>query len=274
MLGANLPSALNDPTSITNDIEKRAGTSQILRITTLPAKYIILPLGLAPKPDGSWRIIHHLSSPSGHSVNDYMPQAWGTLTYTRFDDAVAVVQTCGPGAILIERDLADASRHIPVHPDDWWLLGFGWMGTWWCDQFLPFGCRTSPAIFDLFASALEWILQTQRGWEHMLHYLEDFLAIFPQFAILSDTLNKYKVDFSQICSNLGFRVKEEKNEEGHCIKSLGIEIDTEVMDARLPQDKHQKAMALVNSTLEHHSVTQKPGNDCGLLVVCPQSGTR
>jgi hypothetical protein len=40
------------------------------------------------------------------------------------------------------------------------------MGTWWCDQFLPFGCRTSPAIFDLFASALEWILQTQRGWEH------------------------------------------------------------------------------------------------------------
>jgi hypothetical protein len=166
MVGANLPSALNDPTSITNDIEKRAAPSQILRITTLPAKYIALPLGLAPKPDGSWRIIHHLSSPSGHSVNDYMPQAWGTLTYTRFDNTVAVVQTCGPGAILIERDLADASRHIPVHPDDWWLLGFGWMGTWWCDQFLPFGCRTSPAIFDLFASALEWILQTQRGWEH------------------------------------------------------------------------------------------------------------
>jgi len=29
-----------------------------------------------------WRRIHHLSSPSGHSVNDYIPQASGTLTYT------------------------------------------------------------------------------------------------------------------------------------------------------------------------------------------------
>jgi ribonuclease HI len=143
-----------------------------------------------------------------------------------------------------------------VHPDDWWLLGFGWRGTWWCDQFLPFGCRTSPAIFDLFASALEWILQTQRGWEHILHYLDDFLAIFPRSAA-SDAPNRYKGDFSQICSDLGFRVKEEKNEEGHCIRFLGIEIDTEAMEARLPPDKHEKATALVNSTLAQHSVTHR-----------------
>jgi hypothetical protein len=61
---------------------------------------------------------------------------------------------------LNQRDLADAFRHIPAHPDDWWLLRFHWMGIWWCDQFLPFGCHTLAAIFDLFASALEWILQT------------------------------------------------------------------------------------------------------------------
>jgi hypothetical protein len=40
ILGENLASALNDPTSITKDIEKRASTSQILRLTTLSAKYI------------------------------------------------------------------------------------------------------------------------------------------------------------------------------------------------------------------------------------------
>jgi hypothetical protein len=257
IIGEYMPSALNDRNSITKDIEKRTATSKILRLTTRPAKYIVWPLGLAPKQEGTWRRIHHLSSPREHSVNDYIPQAWGTHAYIRFDDAVAAVQACGPGAVLITRDLADAFRHIPVHTDDWWLLGFGWMGTWWCNQFLPFGCRTSPAFFDLFASALEWILPTQRGWEHTLHYLDDFLAIFPHSATPSDAPNRYSRVFSQICSNVGFWVKQEKNEEGQCIRFLGIEIDTEAMEAHLAHDQHEKATALVNSTLAQHSVTQR-----------------
>ena len=50
-------------------------------------------------------------------------------------------------------------------------------------------------------------------------------------------------------------MKGEKNEEGHCIRFLGIEIDTQAMEARLPPNKHEKATALVNSTLAQHSVT-------------------
>jgi hypothetical protein len=103
---------------------------------------------------------------------------------------------------------------------------------------------------------LEWILQTQRGWEHSLHYLEDFFASFPRSAT-SHAPNRYKGHFSQICSDLGFQVKGEKNEEGHCIRFLGIEIDTEAMEARLPPDKHEKATALVNSTLAQHAVTHR-----------------
>jgi len=129
-------------------------------------------------------------------------------------------------------------------------------GTWWCDEFLPFSCFKSPAIFNLFGSVLEWILQTQPDQEHRLHYLDDILAIFPRFAA-SDAPNRYQGEFSQICSDLGFQVKEEKHEEGHGIRFLGIEIDTEAMEARLPPDKHEKATALVNSTLAQHSVTQR-----------------
>jgi hypothetical protein len=253
----NLQSAHNDPTSITKDIEKRPSTSQILRLTTLPAKYIASPFELAPKQDGTWRRTHHLSSPSGHSVNDHIPQAWGTLTYRGFNNAVAAVQACGPGAILIKRDLADAFRNLPVHHDNLWLLRFGWMGTWWCDQFLLFSCRTSPAIFNLFASALEWILQTQQCWDHTLHYLNDFLAIFPHSAIVSDEPNRYEGDLSQLCNDLRFRVKEENNEEGHSIRFLGKEFDTKAMEARLPHDKHDKATALVNSTIAQHPVTHR-----------------
>jgi len=100
------------------------------------------------------------------------------------------------------------------------------------------------------------ILQTQQGSEHTLHYLDNFLAIIPRSAA-SDALNRYKEDFTQICSDLGFRVKEEKNEEAHCIRFLGIEIDTEAMEARLLPDTHKKATALVNSTLAQHSVTHR-----------------
>jgi hypothetical protein len=167
-----------------------------------------------------------------------------------------MVQTCRPGAVLNKQDLADTFRHIPVHPDNWWLLGFSWTGTWWCDQFLPFCCRTSPAIFDLFASALEWILQTQWSWEHTLHYLDDFLVIYPCSAA-PDAPNRYTGDFHRICSDLGFRVKKQKNKEGHCIRFLGIEIDTEALEACLPPDKYEKVMALINSTLAQHSVTHR-----------------
>jgi len=122
---------------------------------------------------------------------------------------------------------------------------------------MPFGCRTSPAIFDFFASAFQWIFQTQWGWEHTLHYLDDFLAIFLHSATFSDAPNRFKRYFSQLCSDLGFRVKEEKNQERHCNKFLSIEIDTEAMQARLAHDKHEKATALVNSTLAQHSVTHR-----------------
>jgi len=104
---------------------------------------------------------------------------------------------------------------------------------------------------------LEWILQIQWGWEHTLHYLDDFLAIFPHSATPSDPPNRYKRDFSQICSDLGFQVKEKKNAERHCIKFLGIESNTEAMEACLPHDNHEKAPGLINAILAQHSVTHR-----------------
>jgi len=82
ILGEHMPAAYNDHSSITKDIKKRAATSQILRLSTLPAKYRASPLGVAPKQDGTWRRLHHLSSATRHSVNDYIPEAWVTPTYT------------------------------------------------------------------------------------------------------------------------------------------------------------------------------------------------
>jgi hypothetical protein len=41
-----------------------------------------------------------------------------------------MVAAQGPGAMLVKRDLQDAFRHIPIAPQDHWLLGFYWEGTY------------------------------------------------------------------------------------------------------------------------------------------------
>jgi hypothetical protein len=56
---------------------------------------------------------------------------------------------------------------------------------------------------------------------------------------------------------MGFRVKEEKKSEGHCIGFLGIEINTQAMEACMPPGKHEKATALVKTTLAQVSVTRR-----------------
>jgi hypothetical protein len=70
-----------------------------------------------PKPDGTFRRIHNLSSPKprrGLSVNAAIPEAYSTLTYSTVDDILALILLAGRGAVILKRDLKDAFRNIPV----------------------------------------------------------------------------------------------------------------------------------------------------------------
>jgi hypothetical protein len=251
ILSRNLASANESPTTLSADISAQFSKGQLGKLTTLPPKFISSPLGLVPKSDGTWRRIHHLSHPTGNSVNDHIPQEWGTLTYTTFDQALQLVAEAGVGSTLVKRDLADAFRHIPVSPQDWWLLGFRWDDTWWYDKFLPFGLRTSPFIFDLFSRGLNWILQHEFGWTAVLHYLDDFLAVLAPHLDAA----QYAEDFDRLCDDLGFTVKHKKSYSGTCTDFLGLEIDTAAMEARLPSEKHAKALLLVRTYLRRRSIT-------------------
>jgi hypothetical protein len=251
ILSRNLASANESPTTLSADICAQFNKGQLGKLTTLPPKFISSPLGLVPKSDSTWRRIHHLSHPTGNSVNDHIPQEWGTLTYTTFDQALQLVAEAGVGSTLVKRDLADAFRHIPVSPQDWWLLGFRWEDTWWYDKFLPFGLRTSPFIFDLFSRGLKWILQHELGWTAVLHYLDDFLAVLAPHLDAA----QYAADFDSLCTDLGFTVKHKKSYAGTRTDFLGLEIDTAAMEARLPSEKHAKALLLVRTYLRRRSIT-------------------
>ena len=118
------------------------------------------------------------------------------------------------------------------------------------EKFLPFGLRTAPFIFDLFAKGLNWILMNA-GWM-AIHYLDDFLAVLNEAD--GDDVDVYEEFFARTCKALGLSINIKKNATGTLAEFLGIEIDTVRMEARLPQDKLEKAKAWVGKTLNSRTI--------------------
>ena len=252
IISDNLASANEAPEVLTNDLEEQIASNRLEKVNNIPSCFICSPLGLVPKANGGWRRIHHLSYPESSSVNDHIPEDWGSLEYTSFDEAIRLIEQRGPGCILIKRDFADAFRHIPVAKSDWWLLGFKWQDSFWMDKYLPFGLRTSPFLFDLFAKGINWILYNC-GWKDAIHYLDDFLIIVST----GPDAEKFDQVFHNICKDLGMKIKLEKNRTGTTCDFLGIEIDTALMEARLPSEKLLKAKTLVSAALNKKAIPRK-----------------
>ena len=83
------------------------------------------PLGVVPKKHSSdWRTIYHLSYPEGDSINDYIPKEPYAIQYVRVDDAIRILLSLGQGPYMAKTDQKSAFRLIPIHPDDWHLMGF------------------------------------------------------------------------------------------------------------------------------------------------------
>lgn len=157
ILSDNLLTANDAPGLIAKDLQTQIKHDRVTQVDRkeLPEFLICSPLDLVPKATKEkWRRIHHLSHPRGKSVNCHILEDYGALKYTTVDEAIAAVLVVGRGARLVKRDLADAFWHIPVAESDWWLLFFMWEEEYFFERFLPFGLRTSPYLFDLFAKGL------------------------------------------------------------------------------------------------------------------------
>ena len=76
-------------------------------------------------------------------------------------------------------DLKNAFGLIPVRKEDWHLLGIHWQAAWYVDKCLPFGLRSSPALFNMLADALQWIMHRNYHVTHIIHYLDDFFTAGP-----------------------------------------------------------------------------------------------
>ena len=195
----------------------------------------VSPIGLVPKSvPGEFRLIFDLSFPEGNSVNSGIHPDDATVSYTRFDEITRLVRQEGPGSFLIKVDIKSAFRLLPIHPEDFDLLGMCYQGQFFIDKCLPFGLSVSCALFEKFSTFLEWCLNKVTGSEKFIHYLDDFSACSRTEQGAQVMLDSTLALFAE----LGVPVAEEKVEgPATCIKFLGLVVDTVKMMVQIPDDK-------------------------------------
>lgn len=170
------------------------------------------------------------------------------------EDIFAMVRRSGRGCHILKWDLKDAFRMIPVAAEQRWLLGFTWDGNTYQENCLPFGLATAPYIFNLFAEGLHWILQSFWGWQELAHYLDDFITtVRCDEAPLRVPNTQHQ--FATTLDYLGLARQPTKDMAGTTVDTLGIEIDTVAMVARLPDKKRNKARAAVSEALSKGHLT-------------------
>ena len=253
----NMVSAIQNPEVVQEYLEKECKLGRVWGPLSGELKDIhINRFGVIPKANqpGKWRLIVDLSHPEKGSINAGLDPTVCSLEYASVDDAVDIIWQMGRGTVLAKVDLESAYRMVPIHPDDRPLLGMEWGGQIYVDTALPFGLRSAPKIFNALADGLQWIMG-QKGIQSSLHYLDDFLFFgkpkSPEGSVALQTALR-------VCGQLGVPVAHHKV-EGPAVQLvfLGIELDTEKMELRLPQEKLKRLQRLLFSWHQKRVCTKR-----------------
>lgn len=255
----NLKAALESPDIIEQKLETELSLGRIagpFDSSPFP-QFKISPLGLVPKRQpGHFRLIHHLSYPrtNGTSVNAGIDKAHSAVSYAGIADAVSVIKKLGTGCYMAKTDIKSAFRILPVHADDYALLGFSWKGKLYYDRRVAMGCASSCLTFETFSTALEWVARHKLGCTGVVHILDDFLFLETSLEDCEQALDK----FLQFCSSVVVPIAEEKTYHSKKVKDfVGISLDSIKMEARLPLDKLEKCQSLLHEFLDRKSCKRR-----------------
>ena len=246
----NLSCALQHPDTVQHYLTEEITLGRVagpfpnsLRPQVQVSRFGVIPKNHQPN---KWRLIVDLSHPVNGSVNGGIPKELCSLKYITVDSAIEHIKQIGQGTLLAKIDIKSAFRLLPVHPADRHLLAMRWDQHIFIDKCLPFGLRSAPKLFNVLADLLSWILQQQQVMP-VLHYLDDFLTMGPpQSPTCANNLTVIK----DVCSILGIPLALEKVEgPSDSLTFLGITLDTQSMQARLPDDKLQRIHQQVGAWL-------------------------
>ena len=235
-----MASAMERPVVVEKYLDEELARKRIARVgSPQMAKGMAVhcsPFGVIPKKNriDKFRLIMDLSAPEGQSVNDGIKKELASLVYISVDEVVTEVLRKGKGALLAKMDVKQAYRNIPVHPLDRHLLGMQWKGEVFVDMVLPFGLRSAPLLFTAVADALQWAMEA-KGVTWVGHYIDNFFTVgAPGSRECAANVAIMKGLFEET----GLPTEPEKDEgPATSIGLLGLELDSERLEIRLPEDK-------------------------------------
>ena len=156
----------------------------------------------------------------------------------------------GRGTLMAKFYVASTYQNVAMHPNDPLLLGMQWRGNYFVDLVLPFGLCSAPFIFTSIADLVEWILVHNYGMDFLLHYLDNFFTLGP---LSSPLCHFYLLTCVRLCERLGLPLYPDKVEgPATCLTILGIELDSNTLQARLPTEKRDRIVALLEEWSTKH----------------------
>ena len=204
------------------------------------------------------RLIVDLSAPHNSdkptSLNELINKEEYSLSYVKLDDAIQGILDRGQGSWLCKTDIVDAFKQILIHPSLWHLYGVKWNGEYFFYTRLVFGSRSSPNIFDWLSQAICWIAQHNYGIHFMLHLLDDFLTIDPRNATAGRTMALLTLVFNRLCVPIAPHKTVGPTVQ---LQYLGIILDTERMEARLPDDKLSRIITILDMLKNKHIISKR-----------------
>lgn len=143
---------------------------------------------------------------------------------------------------------------MPLHPLLWPYHGIKWNEAYYFFTKLVFGGRSSPNIFDSLSVAICWIAENNYNINNILHLLDDFLVIVLQQGDAYATMETLLCLFKRLCVSLAPHKTEGPTNVLEC---LGIILDTVRMEARLPVDKVNRTIEIIDSFSRRKSCTKR-----------------
>jgi len=119
---------------------------------------------------------------------------------------------------------------------------------------LTFGCRSSPKMFDTISQAVCYIVERNYKVKHILHLLDDFLTIDHP----DDDGERTMALMMTIFKRLNIPIAKHKTlGPVTCLEYLGIILDSEKMEARLPTVKVERICDFIHKLLNKSSCTKR-----------------
>jgi hypothetical protein len=102
-----------------------------------------------------------------------------------------------------------------------------------------------------FSTVLHWAVELEAQSKYLDHYLDDFF--FVGIVESSDCLKIMDGFFSNVCNKLGVPIADEKPMDPCTkIEMLGLKIETDELLVKIPDDKIQKLISLLDNFLVKH----------------------